>query len=72
MCQSCVATMFWKAAEILLITGTTSSPLVTGSVPPVTKQFCTSTTISTALAPGLILPAARLGSAVARPVSDKA
>ena len=38
--------------------GTTSSPLATGSVPPVTKQFCTSTTISALLAAGLILSAA--------------
>ena len=39
------------------MTGTTSSPPLTGKVPPVVKQFCTSTTISTLLASGLMLAA---------------
>src|SRR5215831_3516598 len=34
-----------------------------GSVPPSTKQFCTSTTISADLASGLMVPAARTGRA---------
>ncbi len=46
--------MFWNAGASLLITGTTSALPFTGSVPPSTKQFCTSTTISAALGPGLI------------------
>src|SRR4051812_33291969 len=50
-----------------LMTGTTSSPLGTGSVPLVTKQFCTSTTISALAEPGLILLAARATSG--RPVT---
>ena len=45
VCQSWVTTTFSNAAESLLITGTTSAPPLTGSVPPSTKQFCTSTTI---------------------------
>ena len=34
VCQSCVTTMFSNDAASLLITGTTSSPPLTGSVPP--------------------------------------
>src|SRR5262249_19226186 len=50
--------MFSKWDASLLITGTTSAPPFTGSVPPSTKQFCTSTTISADLASGLMVPAA--------------
>src|SRR5688572_834939 len=35
-----------------LTSGTIWSPSFTGSVPPGTKQFCTSTTMSTSLGPG--------------------
>ena len=44
---------FSNALESLLMIGTTSSPSLTGSVPPVTKQFCTSTTSSALFASGL-------------------
>src|SRR4051812_36959651 len=50
--------MFSNDFDSLLMMGTTSSPLPTGSVPPGTKQFCTSTTISADLAPVSGLPAA--------------
>jgi hypothetical protein len=49
VCQSCVTTMFSNAGASLLITGMTSLPPFTASVPPSRKQFCTSTTISAAL-----------------------
>src|SRR6218665_1841736 len=51
--------MFWNAGASALMTGITSLPPFTASVPPSRKQFCTSTTISAALPPGLILPAAK-------------
>jgi hypothetical protein len=60
-------TMFSKAAASLLITGTTSAPPLTGSVPPLMKQFCTSTTIRALLASGLIVPAANSGRATPSP-----
>src|SRR5262245_19840719 len=50
--------MFSKWGASLLITGTTSAPPFTGSVPPSTQQFCTSTTLSADVAPGLLAPAA--------------
>src|SRR5690349_14202179 len=63
VCQSCVTTTLSKPAAMRLMTGTTSSPFVTGKVPPLTKQFCTSMTSSALAASGLILPLA----ATARP-----
>src|SRR4051812_1225457 len=59
VCQSCVITILAKAGASLLITGTISVPPLTGRVPPSTKQFCTSVTISALLASGLILSAAK-------------
>src|SRR6185369_13406814 len=50
--------MFSNAPASLLITGTTASPSFTGSVPPVTKQFCTSMTRSALFASGLIVASA--------------
>ena len=49
VCQSCVTHDVLEAGASLLIIGTISSPPFTGSVPPSTKQFCTSTTISAPL-----------------------
>ncbi len=46
--------------------GTMSAPPFTGKVPPSTKQFCTSVTISAALASGLIVSAARAAPAKPR------
>src|SRR5258708_21683128 len=57
VCQSCVTTMFSNEAASLLISGTTWAPPFTGSVPPSTKQFCTSTTISADVGPGLMVAA---------------
>src|SRR5260370_29246371 len=57
VCQSCVTTMFSNEPASLLITGTTCAPPFTGSVPPLTKQFCTSTTIRADLVSGLIVAA---------------
>src|SRR5262249_47522262 len=56
-----VTMMSSNEAASLLTTATTSAPPFTGSVPPPTKQFCTSTTISADLASGLM--AARAGQA---------
>src|SRR5262245_48971565 len=55
VCQSCVTTMLSNDAASLLISGTTSAPPFTGSVPPSTKQFWTSTTIRAAFASGLMV-----------------
>ena len=65
MCQSCVTTTFSNAPASLLMIGTTSSPPFTASVPPVTKQFCTSMTSSALLASGLT--AAKANGAAPRP-----
>ena len=53
VCQSCVTMTFSNAGAMALMTGTTSSPPFTGSVPPVTKQFCTSMTSKALFASGL-------------------
>src|SRR6185503_9851831 len=53
--------MFSNEPASLLITGTTCAPPLTGKVPPSTKQFWTSTTISADAGPGLMVPAARNG-----------
>src|SRR5476651_722188 len=66
VCQSWVMTMLSKAEASLLITGTTCAPPFTGSVPPSTKQFWTSTTTNAVAAPGL-MPAAKTGRG--RPVA---
>src|SRR5207249_3351765 len=57
VCQSWVITTFSNFFASSLMIGTISSPLLTGSVPPGTKQFCTSTTISAESARGLMAAA---------------
>src|SRR3982751_2601533 len=65
--------MLPKLAASLLIIGTTASPSFTGNVPPVTKQFCTSTTISALFASGVSFAAAKLPPVAAtRPVLARA
>ena len=72
MCQSCVTMTFSNAPESLLMIGTTASPSFTGSVPPVTKQFCTSMTRSALFASGLMLPAANANGTAPKPSSPAA
>ncbi len=72
VCQSCVTMTFSNAPESLLMIGTTASPSLTGSVPPVTKQFCTSTTISALFASGLIDAAAKASGVAPKPSSPAA
>ena len=50
--------------------GTTASPSLTGSVPPVTKQFCTSTTSSALLASGLTAAKAKARRTEAEQAGD--
>src|SRR5919201_1674679 len=48
-CQSCVSTTCWNLCASSLITGTTSSPRGTASLPPGQKSFWTSTTSRTSV-----------------------
>ena len=71
VCQSWVRITCSKAGASRLMTGTTWSPSFTGSAPPGTKPFCTSTTRNTSCPVGFIVaPPCAASATEARPATS--